>query len=186
MYFIFRNSHISNNYLHSSLKLIYKSNSYVLDFSKHIFCFFFSNIYIITRYYLCHQNHHLIWLFSTILTLETTKHMSVSVILALEFSFFFSWSILLQIAYKHWRNINVLICINKPFISYGKWFICGGPLPNLIWGVDSQNHTTWSLKDQNVLFSFFIYNYAWKLNQFSFLMIKLFFSLDQTLDNQII
>lgn len=92
----------------------------------------------ISWYCLWHQNHHSLSLFLTILTLETTIDMPVSVTLIWDFSFFFV-SIFLLLTLKHWRNMNVLNNINNNSISCGKRFICTRLLPKLVCGVDSQN-----------------------------------------------
>lgn len=61
---------------------------------------------------------------------------------------------------KHWRNINVLININKYFIFYDKWFIYDILLSNLILRrrltKSISIYTTWSLKDQTIVYQWYI------------------------------
>ena len=90
MCFILRNSHFTCKYFHSSLKLTYKSNLYVLDFSKTIF-FFLANIHIIIRYYFCHQNHYMIIL-NPIDFINYNTHVSFSHV-GLKILTVFAWSI---------------------------------------------------------------------------------------------
>ena len=118
------------NYFHSSLKLIYKYNLYVLDlFQTHILIFL-ANIHIITNIIFAIKNTQFYMIILNHTDFRNYKtHVSFSHI-GLKILIVFVWSIYLQIAFKHWRNINVLISINKHFIFYGKWFICGRPLPN--------------------------------------------------------
>ena len=105
MYFILRN-HILQTTIFIVLLSWFINPTCTFWIFPNTYFYFLANIHIITRYYFCHQNQFYMIILNHIDFKNYNTHVSFSHV-SLKILIVFAWSIFLQIAFKHWWNINV-------------------------------------------------------------------------------
>ena len=113
-------------------------------------------------------------IFNHIDFINYNTHVSFSHI-GLKILIVFVWSIFLQLAFKHWQNMNVLIIINNIIFSKWKMIPMWQTSPKLNLGRRLTNPFPFIQHDSLRIKMFFLTTvspYFWNLNHFFFLLIK--------------